>query len=141
MAGFLLHKNDKGSFGNTFRVVLAENEDALAQAGWHPFSVDLGFAAGDNTVMITRLTGGGVFPSVTGSKPEQMMPYIADAVRSQTGWEIVFTVGGLSYGSLRPVLILTPILAQTIAKAGWSKDDVQRYLYDQARTEARRADA
>src|SRR3546814_8578563 len=92
MAGFLLHKNDKGSFGNTFRVVLAENEDALAQAGWHPFSVDLGFAAGDNTVMITRLTGGGVFPSVTGSKPEQMMPYIADAVRSQTGWEIVFTV-------------------------------------------------
>src|SRR3546814_6558374 len=52
----------------------SENEDALAQAGWHPFSVDLGFAAGDNTVMITRLTGGGVFPSVTGSKPEQMMP-------------------------------------------------------------------
>src|SRR3546814_16666894 len=71
----------------------SENEDALAQAGWHPFSVDLGFAAGDNTVMITRLTGGGVFPSVTGSKPEQMMPYIADAVRLQTGWEIVFTVG------------------------------------------------
>src|SRR3546814_10061207 len=99
------------------------NEDALAQAGWHPFSVDLGFAAGDNTVMITRLTGGGVFPSVTGSKPEQMMPYIADAVRSQTGWEIVFTVGGLSYGSLRPVLILTPILAQPIAQACRSKAD------------------
>ena len=31
IAGFLLHKTDKGTFGNTFRVVLAENEDALAQ--------------------------------------------------------------------------------------------------------------
>src|SRR3546814_17900870 len=91
--------------------------------------------------MITRLTGGGVFPSVTGSKPEQMMPYIADAVRSQTGWEIVFTVGGLSYGSLRPVLILTPILAQTIAKAGWSKADVKRYLYSPARMAAWRVEA
>jgi len=141
MAGFLLHKNDKGSFGNTFRVVLAENEDALAKAGWHPFSVDMGFAAGDNTVMITRLTGGGVFPSVTGSKPEQMMPYVADAVTSQTGWEIVFTVGGLGYGTLRPVLILTPILAQTIAKAGWSKADVKRYLYEHARMAAWRVEA
>src|SRR3546814_17268627 len=107
-------KTDKGSFGNTFRVVLAENEDARAQAGWHPFIVDLGFATGDNTVMITRLTGGGVFPSVTGSKPEQMMPYIADAVRSQTGGEILFNVSGLWYGSLRPVLIPRPILVQPI---------------------------
>jgi hypothetical protein len=31
IAGFLLHKTDKATFGNTFRVVLAENEDALAE--------------------------------------------------------------------------------------------------------------
>ena len=36
IAGFLPHKNDKGTFGNTFRVVLAENEDALAKIGWPP---------------------------------------------------------------------------------------------------------
>jgi hypothetical protein len=141
MAGFLPHRTDKATFGNTFRVVLAENEDALARIGWPPNSVDMGFAAGDNTVTITRLTGGGVFPSVTGSTPLQMMPYIADAVAAQTGWEIVFTVGGLSYGTLRPVLILSPILAETIAKAGWSKDDVKRYLYDHARMSARRVEA
>ena len=57
MCGFLLHKNDKGTFGNTFRVVLAENEDALAGIGWPPHSVDMGFAAGDNTVTISRHTG------------------------------------------------------------------------------------
>jgi hypothetical protein len=141
MAGFLPHKNDKATFGNTFRVVLAENEDALAKIGWPPNSVDMGFAAGDNTVTISRMTGGGVMPSVTGSTPEQMLPYLADGVAKQTGWEMVFTVGGLSFGTLRPVLVLSPILAETIARAGWSKQDVKRYLYEHARTPAWRVEA
>lgn len=141
MAGFLPHKTDKGTFGNTFRVVLAENEEALARIGWPPLSADMGFAAGDNTVTITRLTGGGVLPSVTGSRPEEMMPYIADGVAKETGWEVVFTVGGLSLGTLRPVLVLSPILAETMARAGWSKDDVRRYLYDHARMPAWRVEA
>jgi hypothetical protein len=141
MAGFLPHKTDKASFGNTFRVVLAENEDALAKIGWEPNSVDMGFAAGDNTVTISRMTGGSVIVSVTGSQPEQMMPYIADGVAKQTGWEIIFTVGGLTFGTLRPVLILTPILAETIARAGWSKDDVKRYLFSHARMAAWRVEA
>jgi len=141
MAGFLLHKTDKGTFGNTFRVVLAENEDALARIGWPPNSVDMGFAAGDNTVTISRFTGGGVIVSVTGSKPEDMMPYIADGVAKETGWEIVFTVGGLTYGTLRPALVLSPILAETIARGGWSKDDLKRYLYNHARVPAWRVEA
>src|ERR671926_80844 len=62
MAGFLLHKTDKGSFGNTFRVVLAENKDAIARTGCPPHSADMGFEAGDNTATIPRLTGGAVFP-------------------------------------------------------------------------------
>ena len=136
MAGFLPHKTDKGSFGNTFRVVLAENEASLAKCGWPPMSADMGFAAGDNTVTITRMTGGGVLASVTGATPEEMMPYIADGLAKQTGWEVVFTVGGLTFGTLRPAVILTPILAETMAKAGWSKADVKRYLYDHARLPA-----
>ena len=140
IAGFLLHKTDKGTFGNTFRVVLAENEDAIAKIGWQPHSVDMGFQAGDNTVTITRLTGGGVLPSVTGSTPEAMMPYLADGVAKQTGWEIAFTVGGLGIGTLRPILILSPILAETMAKAGWKKQDVKQYLYDHARMEAWRVE-
>jgi hypothetical protein len=140
MAGFLPHKTDKGSFGNTFRVVLAENEDALARMGWPPNSVDMGFAAGDNTVTISRMTGGGVIVSITGSKPAQMMPYLAEGVAKQTSWEIIFTVGGLTFGTLRPILVLTPILAETIARAGWSKNDVKRFLFDHARMTARRVE-
>jgi hypothetical protein len=136
IAGFLPHKTDKGTFGNTFRVVLAENEDAIARAGWVPNSADMGFAAGDNSVTITRMTGGGVLASVTGARPEEMLPYIADGLAKQTGWEVVFTVGGLTFGTLRPAVVLTPILAETIAKAGWSKADVRQYLFDHARLPA-----
>ena len=59
VAGFLLHKTDKATYGNTWRVVLAENEDVLAKIGWEPNSVEMGFEAGDNTVTIARYTGGG----------------------------------------------------------------------------------
>jgi len=141
MAGFLPHKTDKGTFGNSFRVVLAENEDALGKVGWPPHSVDMGFAAGDNVVTISRQTSGAVMASVTGSTPEEMMPYIADSVGRQTGWEIVFTVGSLSIGTLRPVLVLSPILAETLSRAGWTKVDVKRYLFDYARMPAWRVEA
>jgi hypothetical protein len=101
----------------------------------------MGFAAGDNVVTISRQTSGAVMASVTGSTPEEMMPYIADGVGKQTGWEIVFTVGSLSIGTLRPVLVLSPILAETLARAGWSKDDVKRYLFEHARMAAWRVEA
>jgi len=140
IAGFRLHKADKGCFGNTFRVVLAENEDALARIGWPSNAEDMGFKTGDNTVTITRMTGGDVMPSVTGATPEQLLPYIADGVAKETGWEIAFTVGGLTHGTLRPALVLSPILAETVAKAGWSKDRLKQYLFDHARMEAGRVE-
>ncbi len=135
VAGFLLHKNDKATFGNTWRVVLAENEDVLAEIGWPPTSAEFGFEAGDNTVTIARYTGSDMMASVYGDTPELVLPYIADAVLKQNTWQLIFTVGK-SMGSLRPLLVLSPILAQTIAKAGWSKQDVKQYLFDHARLPA-----
>lgn len=135
VAGFLLHKNDKATFGNTWRVVFAENEDVLAGIGWPPNSVEMGFEAGDNTVTISRYTGGDMMASVYGDTAERVLPYIADAVLKQNTWQLIFTVGK-SMGSLRPLLVLSPILAQTIAKAGWSKQDVKQYLFDHARLPA-----
>jgi hypothetical protein len=135
IAGFLPHKTDKGTFGNTWRVVLAENEAALAQMGWEPNSVEMGFAAGDNIVTIGRYTGGNLMSGVGGSTPQEMLPYIADAVVRQITWQVVFTLG-LANGMLRPLVLLTPIVASQIAKAGWSKRDVKRFLFEHARMPA-----
>lgn len=135
IAGFLPHKTDKGTFGNTWRVVLAENEDALASIGWEPCCADFGFSAGDNTVTIARYTGGDVIASVHGENAERVMPYLADAVAKQIGWELAFTVG-MATSSQRPLLIVSPIIAKTIAASGWSRRTVKQYLFEHARIPA-----
>jgi hypothetical protein len=135
VAGFLLHKTDKATYGNTWRVVLAENEDVLARIGWEPVSVEMGFEAGDNTVTIARYSGGGSLSSVSGSTPEEMLPYLADSVQRFNNWQITFTTSH-GMGSLRPLIVVSPIIAETLAKARWSKHDVKRYIYDHARRPA-----
>jgi len=136
VAGFLPHKNDKATFGNTWRVVIAENEDAVKKIGWTPNSVDFGFAAGDNTVTISRHTGGNHISSVSGSMPQEVMPYICDAMVRQCSWQIMFTVGQ-GMGTLRPQVLLSPIIAETVAGWGWSKLDFKRHLFEHARISAR----
>ena len=135
VAGFLLHKTDKATYGNTWRVVLAENEDVLKSIGWEPTSVEMGFAAGENTVTIARYTGGGSLSSVSGSTPEEMLPYLADSVQRFNNWQITFTTSH-GNGTLRPLAVISPIIAETLAKAGWSKADVKRYLFEHARRPA-----
>ena len=71
VAGFLHHRTDKGTFGNTWRVVLAENEDALRRIGWTTIAEDEGVLAGDSAVTISRYTGGGVIASVFGNTPDR----------------------------------------------------------------------
>ncbi|MBT6273072.1 MAG: hypothetical protein HOI95_02945 [Chromatiales bacterium] len=135
-AGFRLHLNDKGTYGNTFRVVLAENEDVLAEIGWEPLASDRGVDAGCNAVTIARFTGGDVLASAFGADAESILPYLSDGVAKQHGWEVVFTAG-IANGTLCPMLVLSPVLARTIANSGFSKQDVKQYLYDHARMTAR----
>jgi hypothetical protein len=137
VAGFLPHRTDKGTFGNTWRVVLAENEEALRRVGWTTIAEDQGAGAEQNAVTISRFTGGGVVASVFGHTPEQMVPYLADAITRYVTWEVIFTVG-MATCSQRPLLVLTPILAETLARAGVTKAALKRLLWEQARIPASR---
>jgi hypothetical protein len=134
VAGFLHHRTDKGTFGNTWRVVLAENEDALRRIGWSTIAEDEGVLAA-NAVTISRYTGGGVIASVFGNTPNRMLPYLADAIVAKVGWELLFTVG-MGAGSQRPLLILSPILAETLAKGGLDKAQLKERLFELARVPA-----
>ncbi|MEZ5262632.1 MAG: UGSC family (seleno)protein [Acidimicrobiia bacterium] len=137
VAGFLPWQTDKGTYGNTWRVAMAENEAVLAEIGWPPLSSDHGFAPGTDAVTISRYTGGGVVTSVFGQHPDQMVDYLADALAKIGGWEYVFSVG-LAADTYRPLVLLTPVLARTIAAAGWSRDDLKQALWERARIPARR---
>ena len=136
VAGFLPHRNDKATFGNTWRVVVAENEDVLAQLGWPSVGADMGCRPGSSSVTIARYTGGNHISSVSGATPEALLPYLADAVVRQYSWQIMFSVGQ-GNGTLRPLVLLSPIIAETIAAGGWSKQDLKQALFDRARLTAR----
>jgi len=135
VAGFLLHKTDKATFGNTWRVAMAENDDVLASIGWETTGMEMGFARGDNIVTIARYTGGGSLSSVSGSTPEELMPYLADSIQRFNNWQVTFTTSH-GMGSLRPLVVITPIIAEQLAKCGWTKLDVKRYLFKHARLPA-----
>jgi len=134
VAGFLHHRTDKGTFGNTWRVVLAENEDVLHRIGWTTIAEDQGVPGG-NAVTISRYTGGGVIASVFGNTPDRMLPYLADSVVRKVGWELMFTVG-MGVGSQKPLLLLSPILAETLAKSGLDKAALQQRLFELCRIPA-----
>jgi len=135
VSGFLPHRTDKATFGNNWRVAIAENEEVLGRIGWPTLARDMGAADGESSVTIARYTGGGMITSISGSTPEQILPYVADALVKQTFWQVMFSVG-TGYGRLRPLVLLTPIIAEAIAAAGWSKADVKRYLFEHARMPA-----
>ena len=135
VAGFLPHETDKGTYGGTWRVVLAENESVLSKIGWPTIAADQGIGAGESAVTVSRFTGGDCIASVFGHSAEEMLPYLADALVKGTGWQLCFTIG-ISTGGYKPLLVLSPVLAETIAKSGFSKDDVKDWLFEHARMPA-----
>ena len=133
--GFTADEHDKATFGNSSRVVLAEDEAALADIGWEPFASAFGVPAGTDAVTIGRMNSGIIVGSVFGSTPEQIVPYLADGLARVTGWDLTH-VYGLGQGQHRPLLVLSPALARVFGRAGWSKADVQRALFEHARIPA-----
>jgi hypothetical protein len=135
VCGFTADEHDKATFGNSARVVLAEDEAALADIAWPPLSADFGFAAGDDVVTVGRINSGLIIGSVFGATPDEIVPYLADGLVRVTGWDLTH-VYGLGQARYRPLLVLSPVLARIFGRAGWAKDDVRAALFDQARLPA-----
>ena len=134
VAGFLPGGNDKGTFGGTWRVALAEDGDALARLGWPSIAAEAGVPAGESAVTVGRYTTAATIGSAFAADPDTLLAYLADGLAKHVGWEFVFTVSW--GGSLRPLLVLTPILAGALARAGMGKADVRRALHARARVPA-----
>ena len=126
---------DKSTFGHTWRVVLAENGTAAQELGWPSFSADAGFEPEANIVTIGRFTGSGVVGSIYGNDPDTIARYLADGLVRQSGWELVFTVG-FSLGLYRPLLVLSPMVAKTLARSGTTKQQLRSLLFRYARLPA-----
>jgi len=125
--GVLASGSDKASVGMTFNVVLAENEDAVAEIGWQPFSVDRGYARGENVVTVQSCMSMTQPAYTAGKDAVEHMKIICDVIGRPLQYR--------SWGYIRdrtayPVIVMSPSVAKAIANDGWSKLDIKKYLYD-----------
>ncbi|MDD9913055.1 MAG: hypothetical protein OXT01_00155 [Rhodospirillaceae bacterium] len=135
VAGFLPEGADKGTFGHTWRVVLAEHEAEAKSIGWPSLGEDRGFGPEENLVTIGRFTSGGGIGSIYGNDPQEIARYLADGLVRHTSWELIFTVG-FARGTYRPLLVISPLVAKTLQRAGMSKENLRSALFDYARLPA-----
>jgi hypothetical protein len=133
-AGFLPHKTDKGCFGGNFRIVLAENEDALAGAGWEPLSVDQGFKAGDNVVTVTSCTEATQAIEVGAPTAEEILKNI-EARMADNHLFIQFFFRGMR---TRPTIVITPAALNVFSSAGYTKTKVKQHFYENAKLKVSR---
>jgi hypothetical protein len=117
------HGVTKATMGHPgqYSFLVAENEEI---SPWEPLHVERGFKKEDSA--ITFFGGTGFFQ-------------VAD-FGSNTAEKLVSTIGGTMGGGINnyreyplmsdTVLVLSPEHAHTIARDGWSKQDVKKYLYE-----------
>ena len=129
--GFTSDGLDKATFGNPTRVVLAEDMECLAEIGWEPLSAESGFGSGDDVVTMARLNSGTIIGSVFGSEPEELVAYLGNGIARTASWDLSH-LHGLGDDQFAPLLVISPILARTCSRAGWSKADLQAALFEQA---------
>jgi hypothetical protein len=124
--------NDMGMLGRSAAFgnwTFAENEK---ESPWKPYHVDLGFKAEDSTVTVSSEKYFQVGPggAVTPQTPYTSLMTIARLLETAEFPESSYIAKGRGLDIL---IGMSPDLAQRLAKIGFSKEDVKRWLYEQAR--------
>ena len=124
---------DKATIGMSFNVVLAEDEDAIADMGWEPFSVDQGFARGENIVTVQSVISVTQPVYTAGKLAMNHMEIIAEVIGQTFHYR---SYGAIRHGHIHPLIVISPSVAKAIADDGWNKDEIRKYLYDNIRMPA-----
>lgn len=136
VAGFRIPpgQTDKGCLGFTFNVALPENEDAVSEIGWEPFSVQRGFGRGENVVTVQSVVYISPPTYSGGDSAKDHLETIAEVIGRKTAayWTFNFVHWARSF----PLIVMSPSVAKVLARDGYSQDDVKRYLYENVKTPA-----
>jgi len=133
--GFTADEHDKATFGNPARMILAEDMACLEEIGWEPLAAAFGGESENDWVTMARLNSGTIIGSVFGSTPQEMVGYLGNGLARTAAWDLSHLYG-LGHDQFSPLLVLSPILARTVARNGWSKADLQAALFETARIPA-----
>jgi hypothetical protein len=110
-----------------FTYCFGENEE---QSPWPPFHVEQGFEKEENAVSVIGAYSPEQVSDHVGIEPEEILTVAADVISKITRFHLL-TVGPLI--SCDSVLVLCPEHADSIAKRGWTKRDVQQFLFEKSK--------
>lgn len=132
IAGFIPGVGDMGSFGRPDLPVLAENESS---SPWEPLSVARGFAPGESVVTMSSMGFMSFHVTVVAQDAASILLNIAKKVRLMllSGDGSAITKGL----AMSHTLVMTPVIAKTLAAAGYSRRDVQDYIFENSKVSAR----
>lgn len=117
---------DRTTLGHPGKVMcVAELEDPI----WEPLHVQRGFNRSDSTVTVFAAEAPNQVQNHYGSTPEQILLTIADRMASLGSFSMIWDID-LDY---QCAVVICPEHLQTLKKYGWSKRDVQEFLYRHAR--------
>jgi hypothetical protein len=127
IAGFVPGGQYMGTHGYFLPFVLAENEELLAELGWDPLHVDDGFDESANVVSLGNTLN-------FGSQARETSGTDIDAILRLICREIVHEVN-LMLSAYFPdeqlvTVIITPGQAEQIARAGYSRREVETFLFE-----------
>jgi hypothetical protein len=128
---------DKATIGDTFNVVLAENEDIVAELGWEPFSVFRGFKHGENVVTVQSVVYASPPIASGGDKAKDHLDTWVEVIGSTASH---WTHMAINWWKYYPLLVISPSIARVIAREGLTKKDIAQYLYDNAKVSAESVD-
>jgi len=123
--GIRPHVFDQSTQGTSakYSCCIAENEE---DSPWEPLHVERGFAR-DTSAVTVQMVRSDLYVEHRGTQvPEEILLTIADSM-SYAGMITQITEERILHGS---VVVMGPEHAQIIAKQGWSKHDVKRFLWE-----------
>jgi hypothetical protein len=120
--GLRPHQLDQATQGTPakYTACIAENEE---DSPWAPLHTDWGFDAADSTVTSFVIRSSEHVEARHTSVPEQLAKDLADTL---------CRTGALIHETNTAVLVLCPEHARLFHHAGWSKADLQQFLYEHA---------
>ncbi|MBM2824514.1 MAG: hypothetical protein HW402_178 [Dehalococcoidales bacterium] len=125
IGGALPGKTDMSTQGQPckYTFCIAENEDANP---WEPLHVERGFAASTSTVTVVAAENPHNINEHTAVTAEELLTTVISTMTTMGNNDVLYQRGS-------PVLALGPEHAATLAKNGFSKEDVRTFVYKHAR--------
>jgi hypothetical protein len=133
IAGYQPGENYMGTFGYPLCFALAENE---AENPWEPYHVEQGFDAGASTVTVgaTATWGWPPSPYDTDDKTaaQSALEFLRVDITKRSCMPRLAERGPNGFRNML-TLLLAPPVAKSLADAGYSKQDIKQYLYENAK--------